>query len=1684
MEMLHWFENLLRVLFNEDPQPQPQPENDCANQPQDNATESSDDEQISDEESDKELDAGTRTFCEMHADIVSFWENDPIVLSAQSSKKMSSKENKIPQQPTDNSKKDDSGENDQKFISLLSNLNLDPQKKLTLMKARTVDDYTLSDKALTSPDAIPKYILQKIMIVDYHARAFKLNTNRQESSESTLRSNEKTKDDARISVNPMDAFLALFHCCDDFLRQHLVIKLCACQLSVPFLLPHPDQPSENITMLLLALDGIKKSWKAMEGTTPMAHQVFVMEHPFPIVSFIRIGQNEMSKSYLLNKVISDVNGYHDFFFHKDCRGGGVERKIVDGLVELCWYLPGGREQQAFEQEICFANLRGDARTFSKQFNVLSEISSVLIFFLPSEYPDRSTQEILEKAVKVSGKLVLVFKEERQENTKKYFDDLYSKNKDKVSTITRAVESNQDDFVVAIREKIRKYAKDAKSVPLKTLSSLANKNKILIDTSASEIETSWHKNIIEWFKNGPTKAKNKLKLQSKVPTIADLERENVRPTRRGNKSQGEYSNDIGKKIKSAKKRQKDSLKKMDKEVSRCLNHIPSMNENERNYSLMILNHYLDKMSLVVLGPLQARYCQMLRGTKKSKKEKKQQECRDENSLEELEKDIRKNSFGLEHIFREMAQIIEIQQQSSTDYAGAAAQMLLSGRSLELMDGDSSYISLKWFAAVFGKLKTITNKKKIFGKKNAKIFVISVLGIQSSGKSTLLNTMFGLEFPVSAGRCTRGAFASLIPLSDSLRHTSGYDYLLVIDTEGLKGSADPQLRQHDNKLATFAIGVADLTIVNIFGENYNEMKEFLEIAVQAFLKMKLVKEKRVCQIVHQNVTDINASNFLAVDRITLRKYLDEMTKLAALQENCAGEFEELNDVISFDENEDVFYIPSILQGSSPMGPVSPEYGKAVQKVKEKIVKMMCHSERSPLTIDQFRTRVKDLWHAILRENFIFNFRNTIEIRAYTSLDEKFLEESVKTIVTEMAAMEKEISVALKRSSPQSREEVWIKYKMQIPDKAETQAEKMRSNMTQFFENHEYKATLETWRENTMIRIDQLKLNHKSEVERNCRRIFRHLKNREEIDQMKLEYKKKLLDNAKKLVTSVQASDDLNDYEKIFQEGWSSWIEQVPQNTVIRTDVEKVMKDVLCEGKQRLNEVIRSRLQTSRDLQINDFYFPSLQLDMKTSNSWRAVAVAVAISYIYPKYEYPQNHQEATSIVKNAAISAIAFAKEIQSSTGHCTKADIQKLYQQILANLESQDVPRSFSFKHESKAETLLYIFGRCYHIFEKMEDEYCREHDIQLDLETNLKPDLKTYFLNKCNKIEKEVSAASLFVEGLKKPIQLELNQSMGTAVANELLKRCEYQSKGRFHATVLIELGEKNKFSSYVDYLRNPVEFLKHQLQESIKTYCTAVRETNSSVISLLEKEIKKIEVVLFSAIENVNEQVGKEYTGINGWIEEFVKNCTKLVLTRDIFSVATIDEGLKDFDVFENEVKKNLIGVLQQFLDQGVNESVLRQWNPTPFDKIVDLIFGCDKYCVFCGALCDQTMKDHPSQHSTKIHRPIGITGYHNSYSKILVKEICTTRVAGEMKFQNVDTSKKYHPYKDYQTVNDYYKSWSIPPETAFEASLYWKWFMATYSNELSKHYKTEKADIPSAWKDISFFEAKKQLQEEYNFA
>ena len=147
------------------------------------------------------------------------------------------------------------------------------------------------------------------------------------------------------------------------------------------------------------------------------------------------------------------------------------------------------------------------------------------------------------------------------------------------------------------------------------------------------------------------------------------------------------------IEQEKEAQKKSYEKLDERILHYLNCVAQMDQSEQNLALEKIKHRLDKTSKQIMAELHQKYrVASLKLQKKKEKSNHKSDTRssEEKNLAELEKLISECSFGLEHIIRELAQLYQLPRINAYDYAGAAAEMLLSGQHLELMDGDSCYI----------------------------------------------------------------------------------------------------------------------------------------------------------------------------------------------------------------------------------------------------------------------------------------------------------------------------------------------------------------------------------------------------------------------------------------------------------------------------------------------------------------------------------------------------------------------------------------------------------------------------------------------------------------------------------------------------------------------------------------------------------------------------------------------------------------------------------------------------------------------------------------------------------------------------------------------------------------------------------------------------------------------------------
>ncbi|CAF1459074.1 unnamed protein product, partial [Didymodactylos carnosus] len=157
-------------------------------------------------------------------------------------------------------------------------------------------------------------------------------------------------------------------------------------------------------------------------------------------------------------------------------------------------------------------------------------------------------------------------------------------------------------------------------------------------------------------------------------------------------------------------------------------------------------------------------------------------------------------------------------------------IAAGFPFEIIDGDNFYFQQQFLTEILNEFHS------------RRILVISIIGPQNSGKSTLLNYMFGTLFGVREGRCTRGIYGSLVKINklnqmiqnifkkNLLDETANIDYIMLIDTEGLL-SIEKGDKEYDRRLILFCLAISHLVIVNMMGDINETLKDMLTLCADS-------------------------------------------------------------------------------------------------------------------------------------------------------------------------------------------------------------------------------------------------------------------------------------------------------------------------------------------------------------------------------------------------------------------------------------------------------------------------------------------------------------------------------------------------------------------------------------------------------------------------------------------------------------------------------------------------------------------------------------------------------------------------------------------------------------------------------------------------------------------------------------
>ena len=1592
------------------------------------------------------------------------------------------------------------------------------------------------------PKQLPFLILQKLMSFDGRCRFDLMKDSR-----------PKGKSD-NTNINPADILLALIICSDHFLRQDLFARLAKCQYAVPFILPDPF--TEELLIPLWAMRSITKEWKCVQTDQGkeevVEHTSPIINYPMPIVSFLRLGkcQNRgKSKSKILNQVISDSK----HFFHRGLPGGSFKKVLGDGLVDMTWYLPSGIKDDVFPDAVTFLNLHGDARSHPIQSRFLSQISSMCFIFVEKDLElNEDALKTLKHFSSSAGGITLLIKgDEAPEALMKESLSVTSIDMG-VAEITHEIQHQMCHKLFAEKQRIT-------TTTIEECCMEPGKDIHVDEFAEFFIKGQKQANqVISLIRNGKS-----IKLNAKEKMLplqgeelwrkwSDLNKEWHQLEHLGIQCVQDYTQKIELQKASIRILQCKFVEALTPVMEVFITSLLVLEEKTTKncflqYLVLNLNLLSEECILKLLTLYQATRGEISKlelSTETKVKAGKENAAKLEEyrgKLKKIRNDIAKASFGLHHLLRELGQVYEAACEESSKYGDqlsrlpkVAADLLLDGYPLELMDGDAAHVPVKWVQAVISEL----NKKL----NDPHMFVLSVLGLQSTGKSTMLNTVFGLTFKTSAGRCTHGAFMQLLPVDKTIEETTGYSYVLVIDTEGLRAPEldSSQARMHDNQLATFTIGLANLTFINISGEVIGDLDDILQTTVHAFLRMTEVKQHPSCQFIFQNARGSIKSQ-IGDDSFAQR--LDKWTLAAAKEENYIfGQYERFSDVIQFDFNEDIHRFPGLWMGDPPMAPVNIDYSETAQEMKFRLFEKMC-TEAKSTNISSFKTKLEDLWQALLRENFVFCFKNTEEIVAYNLLGTNFNKWEGE-IQTEVLDWEKKATNEINTEKDIERISAVVKNKQkEAPSLVQQIYEVQREEMREFFADDKLKHTLVQWKAKFELKLEDVKKEWEAHADNHCIQLGRgrraiskfeqdlnqqiNAKAQEVIANMKAEQDELDKSLEKKSLDKLQLEKIMKHKKKLFtpEKLYKCGIKKTQQQCDDLTEEQvegllvggalspKVAMDVLKQGKLSEEELKaefdEEWIKLVEDLRpvYNEPISVKAQVERKligfTATFGDTIKDALKIKplreygrkFVVDKKQYSLQKSnpkfgrlvgifqrrpklpEVTTVRNEILKEASDYLENTKRLQTYFNDAYVLELLQKVKQIVDEH----SDDFTREGRIDIYLTVCGYALVQFEKMDESFRELNEPKKYLEKYQKEPFFARFKNQYYQTANEEAFADNLCAALIAPIAEQVEGSLCNKLVGRMKCEAYLSNKMALKAKILLDLGTEMDFKKFMTYLTDIKQCLRDWINHYTVEYCNKTVSSEDTQLQVLAKrEVSRIVSLLKPKVDTVQDTVASK------WLATF---CEDVEVRRELgrlrldtnnllpnMNMLTLD--LKNFqEKMRNELSKLERKLHSNFGMVICNEEEMEKWQEEPYN-LLKSICGCTEQCPFCGEQCDLgEHSDTEVKHTVAQHRPACCNGCYYK-TQTLALEICPANVAGERKFMNEDRKCEI-PYKRYSEI---YHDWHIPPDPSAKDSLYWMWFVGQHKDSLASHFKKAAPEIPVKWTKIEWQEVEAKLKGLYN--
>uniref|UniRef100_A0A8C8SBW4 Up-regulator of cell proliferation-like domain-containing protein n=1 Tax=Pelusios castaneus TaxID=367368 RepID=A0A8C8SBW4_9SAUR len=450
-----------------------------------------------------------------------------------------------------------SAERSKAFQDILSKLDLEKyrREKIRLRDVLEICPESIKNKIPESLGDLPWHFLRKVMALNGTARNTSIGHKALEeemgddNKELHIDDNFCFSDaEMKVSLHPLDVLCTIVLSSDSFLQQEILAKMSMCQFALPLLLPALD--STKCTLMLWAMRDIVRRWRphSLAESRGFREESLVLIK-MPIISFVRMGSCSFSKSKLINEVLSPSQQHHDFCIHRDMESGNIPREIADGLVEISWYFPAGKENSDLLPEpVAVTNLRGDIELQWLQFSFLTQISSAVFIFTESisEQEYKQLSSLKESTAKYY--FILNYKDEKCKKIPGFLNKLASVLKlSKAQLLVKDSTTNNAGFVKKVQSILRNLVNSSpKTMNMEAMAVMARELGIQVDedNQACQHARKYAEEITAEIRDVAKYKREMLRLQG-VPwkNLAKVEKELCQMTRQGDMDTEDYKSKL-------------------------------------------------------------------------------------------------------------------------------------------------------------------------------------------------------------------------------------------------------------------------------------------------------------------------------------------------------------------------------------------------------------------------------------------------------------------------------------------------------------------------------------------------------------------------------------------------------------------------------------------------------------------------------------------------------------------------------------------------------------------------------------------------------------------------------------------------------------------------------------------------------------------------------------------------------------------------------------------------------------------------------------------------------------------------------------------------------------------------------------------------------------------------------------